>query len=164
MSGPRMGLLSGPSWVRFKYANLDQITTPEIFARNVLLCAEPRLLCFFDKQCLKTNKLGPDNNQPLKRRNLDQRITPQRIYIYIYAHTCAVKPGSGPIWAILMARLCPNHSCTRLRGHPVSLHVLQQISSESWGFSGAAAVLRYIPPLQGPVTAASEKASRYRGV
>ena len=40
----------------------------------------------------------------------------------------------------------PNHSCTHVRGPPVALHVSQQISSESWGFSGVAAVSRYTPP------------------
>ena len=50
-----------------------------------------------------------------------------------------------------------NHSCTRVRGPPVTtraaLHVSQQISSESWGFSGVAAVSRYTPytPLKGPL-------------
>ena len=42
------------------------------------------------------------------------------------------------------------HSCTRVRGRPVALHVSQQISSESWGFLGVAAVSRYTP-LKGPV-------------
>ena len=38
-----------------------------------------------------------------------------------------------------------SHSCTRVRGPPVALHVSQQISSQSWGFSGVAAVSRYTP-------------------
>ena len=33
-----------------------------------------------------------------------------------------------------------------MRGPPVALHVSQQISSESWDFSGVAAVSRYTPP------------------
>ena len=37
------------------------------------------------------------------------------------------------------------HSCTHVRGPPVALHVSQQISSESWGFSDVAAVSRYTP-------------------
>ena len=41
-------------------------------------------------------------------------------------------------------------SCTRVRGPPVALHMSQQISSESLGFSGVAAVSRYTP-LKGPV-------------
>ena len=43
-----------------------------------------------------------------------------------------------------------NLSCTRVRGPPVALHVSQQISLESWGFAGVAAVSRYTP-LKGPV-------------
>ena len=68
------------------------------------------------------------------------------------------------------------HSCTRARGPPVALHVSQQISLESWGFSGVAAVSRYTPPKRPCRTcrprtarsvarqAASERVSRYRGV
>ena len=37
-------------------------------------------------------------------------------------------------------------SCTRVRGPPVALHVSQQISSESRGFSGVAVASRYTPP------------------
>ena len=45
------------------------------------------------------------------------------------------------------------YSCTvsRVQGPLVALHVSQQISSESWGFAGVAAVSRYTPPLKGPV-------------
>ena len=43
------------------------------------------------------------------------------------------------------------HSCTRVQGPPVALHMSQRISSESWGFSGVAAVSRYTPPLKNPV-------------
>ena len=30
------------------------------------------------------------------------------LYIYIYTYICAVRPGSGPIFAILKARFWPN--------------------------------------------------------
>ena len=50
------------------------------------------------------------------------------------------------IGAILQDNMGSAHSCTRVRGPPVALHVSQQISSESWGFSGVAAVSRYTPP------------------
>ena len=54
-------------------------------------------------------------------------------------------PGNGNKF------LVERHSCTRVRGPPVALHVSQQISSKSWGFAGVAAVSRYTP-LKGPVT------------
>ena len=41
-------------------------------------------------------------------------------------------------------------SCTRAGGPTVALHVSEQISSESWGFAGVAAVSRY-SPLKSPV-------------
>ena len=43
-----------------------------------------------------------------------------------------------------------HHSCTRVRGPPVALHVSQQISSESWGSSGVPAVSRYTLNPKGP--------------
>ena len=65
---------------------------------------------------------------------------------------------------------------TPCRATCVALHVSQQISSESWGFSGVAAVSRYTP-LKRPCRtcrpstargvarqADSDKVSRYRGV
>ena len=74
-------------------------------------------------------------------------------------------PFSTPPWRPL----------TRVGEPPVALHVSQQISSESWGFSGVAVVPRYSPPKKAcrtcrPSTergvahqAASEKVSRYIG-
>ena len=74
---------------------------------------------------------------------------------------------------VIVARVC---------GDPLSRYTCRatrfalQISSESWAFSGVAAVSRYIPPVRPcrtcrPSTArgvarqaASEKVSRYRGV
>ena len=83
--------------MRFKNANLDQIITPEIFARNFFCykkCAETSsFIVLFDKQCLK-------------KANLDQIITPQKAklgpennstaYIYIYIHICASGLVAGP--------------------------------------------------------------------
>ena len=93
------GLWSGPSRSYYlvqacfsKLANLDQIITPQNYARN-----------FFFKKCTKTlivsvvwqtvlrNKQTWTRQWPLKRLNLDQIKTPQHIYIYIciymYIHT-----------------------------------------------------------------------------
>ena len=82
------GLLSGPSrgyylvqgWVRFKNVNLDQIITPEMFARRFCfqkdLLKRLLLLCFLTNSVRKANldqiithqkaKLGPDNNSTAK--------------------------------------------------------------------------------------------------
>ena len=47
------GLSSGPSLGLLKMANLDQITTPEIYARNLEMCwtPPPHFIVFFDKHC-----------------------------------------------------------------------------------------------------------------
>ena len=50
-----------------------------------------------------------------------------------------------PVCHPLKHSMASMHSCTRVRGPPVALHVSQQISSESWGSSGVAAVSRYTP-------------------
>ena len=95
---------------------------------------------------------------------------------FFFAYSCCWELFLLAAWAFLLTIRA--HSCTRVRGSPVALHVSQQIPSESWGFSGVAEVSRYTPPPPQkrpcracrPWTArgfarqaACEKVSRYRG-
>ena len=58
-------LLTGPSWGSKKKANLDQLITLEICARNFFIFKNVQkplfYSVFFDKQCFEKNKLGPVN-------------------------------------------------------------------------------------------------------
>ena len=85
LSGPSRCYCLGQVDCNLKMANLDQIITPQICARNffqIKSAENPYFIVLFDKQCfVKTNlaqiitpqkaKLGPDNN------------TTAYIYIYI---------------------------------------------------------------------------------
>ena len=65
LSGPSRCYYLGQVDCNLKMANLAQIITPQICARNFFSkkkCWNPYFIVLFDKQCFVKNKLGPDNN------------------------------------------------------------------------------------------------------
>ena len=88
LSGPSRGYYLGQVCRNIKMANLAQVITPEVFARNFLSNKIAETPVFWQTVFSK-NRLGPDP-KPLKWPTLAQIISPQHIYIY------AVKFKTGP--------------------------------------------------------------------